>query len=108
MFISVDFPAPFSPSRAWISPRRRSKSTRSLARTPGNRFVIPRSSSTTSRSAMRSDSKGVGRGPPPRTASGLDVRLDDDPAGGDELADGNGPLDELLRHFLVDGPEAHA
>ena len=27
MFISVDLPAPFSPSSAWISPRSRSKST---------------------------------------------------------------------------------
>src|SRR5207302_12225 len=30
------------PSRAWISPRRTSKSMPSLARTPGNRLVIPR------------------------------------------------------------------
>src|SRR5439155_20117630 len=39
--IRVDFPAPFSPSRAWISPARRSRYTESLARTPGNRLVIP-------------------------------------------------------------------
>src|SRR6266568_1166422 len=45
MFISVDLPAPFSPSSAWTSPWRRSKSTLSFASTPGNRFVIPRSSS---------------------------------------------------------------
>src|SRR6478609_5908464 len=44
MFISVDLPAPFSPSSAWTSPLRRSKFTLSLASTPGNRFVIPRSS----------------------------------------------------------------
>ncbi len=36
MFISVDLPAPFLPTRAWISPRRTSKETPSSARTPGN------------------------------------------------------------------------
>src|SRR5919199_1058350 len=43
MFESVLFPAPFSPSRACTSPTAASKSTRSFASTPGNRFVIPRS-----------------------------------------------------------------
>ena len=37
------FPAPFSPSSAWISPAWTSKSTESLASTPGNRLVIPSS-----------------------------------------------------------------
>src|SRR5918911_3414336 len=41
MFESVLFPAPFSPSRACTSPAAASKSTRSFARTPGKRFVIP-------------------------------------------------------------------
>src|SRR4051812_1617751 len=45
MFIRVDLPAPFSPSRAWISPRRSSKSMASLATSAPNRLVIPRSSS---------------------------------------------------------------
>jgi hypothetical protein len=31
--INVDLPAPFSPTRAWISPGRRVMSTESLART---------------------------------------------------------------------------
>src|SRR5437660_1768181 len=44
MFISVDLPAPFSPSSACTSPCRRSRLTLSFASTPGNRFVIPRSS----------------------------------------------------------------
>src|SRR3981189_3711557 len=44
MFISVDLPAPFSPRSACTSPLRRSKFTWSLASTPGNRLVIPRSS----------------------------------------------------------------
>src|SRR5215472_5231575 len=42
MFESVDLPAPFSPRSAWTSPSAASKSTWSLATTPGNRFVIPR------------------------------------------------------------------
>jgi len=33
-FVSVDLPAPFSPTSAWISPRRSSKSTFSIAGTP--------------------------------------------------------------------------
>ena len=45
-FISVDLPAPFSPSSAWISPARTSRSTASLATTPGKILVTPRSSST--------------------------------------------------------------
>ncbi len=40
----VLLPAPFSPQRAWISPRPRSKETPSRARTPGNSLVIERSS----------------------------------------------------------------
>src|SRR4249919_221877 len=42
MFESVVFPAPFSPSSACTSPTAASKSTRSLATTPGKRFVICR------------------------------------------------------------------
>src|SRR2546422_11030403 len=41
MFIRVLFPAPFSPSRAWISPDSSSKSTWSFATTPGNALTIP-------------------------------------------------------------------
>src|SRR5581483_3918857 len=42
--IRVDLPAPFSPSRQCTSPPRSARSTRSFASTPGNAFVIPRSS----------------------------------------------------------------
>src|SRR3954452_4950697 len=42
--MSVDFPAPFSPSRACTSPRRRSKSTWSLATSEPKRLVTPSSS----------------------------------------------------------------
>jgi len=45
---SVDLPAPFSPSKACTSPRRRLKSTSSIAGTPAYFFVAWRSSSTTS------------------------------------------------------------
>src|SRR5918996_5554170 len=53
IFISVDLPAPFSPRSTCTSPRRSSKLTWSLASTPGNRLVIPRSSRTTGRSLIR-------------------------------------------------------
>ena len=56
--ISVDFPAPFSPSRAWISPARSAKSTASRAVTPPNRFVIPRSASR-GRSPVGSSGMGL-------------------------------------------------
>src|SRR5258706_14316364 len=44
MFIKVDLPAPFSPSKAWTSPGRTSRSMASLATRPGNSLVIPTSS----------------------------------------------------------------
>jgi hypothetical protein len=40
IFIIVDLPAPFSPSRAWISPCWTSKPTSSSARTPAKLFVM--------------------------------------------------------------------
>ncbi len=43
--MAVVFPAPFSPSRAWTSPARTSKSIRSLARRSPKRLVMPRSAS---------------------------------------------------------------
>src|SRR2546423_665125 len=51
--MSVDLPAPFSPSSAWTSPRRTSNETSSFATTPGNSLRMPRISRTTS-STMRS------------------------------------------------------
>src|SRR5258706_3125372 len=41
MFMRVLFPAPFSPSSAWISPGISLKSTWSFATTPGNALTIP-------------------------------------------------------------------
>src|SRR6266568_909053 len=40
ILISVDLPAPFSPTRAWISPRLRSTLTPSRALTPGKDLVM--------------------------------------------------------------------
>src|SRR3954471_20215809 len=42
--MSVDFPAPFSPTIACTSPRATRSSMSRLATTPGNRLVMPRSS----------------------------------------------------------------
>src|SRR5215469_2787303 len=42
----VVLPAPFSPSRAWISPGSTSNSTRLFATTPGKRFVMSRAATT--------------------------------------------------------------
>src|SRR5882724_955757 len=44
IFISVLFPAPFSPTRPWISPADSAKSTPRSASTPPKAFVIPRNS----------------------------------------------------------------
>src|SRR5664279_466795 len=43
VFISVDLPAPFSPTRACTVPRRTVMLMSELATTPGNRLVIPAS-----------------------------------------------------------------
>src|SRR4051794_14272107 len=76
MFISVDFPAPFSPRSALTSPPRRSKSTLSFARTPGNCFVMCRSSRTGGSAIPRDPNEGrrsvrTGGGgcPPPPVAA---------------------------------------
>ena len=44
--ISVDLPAPFSPTRAWTSPARRSNETPFKACTPANALLIPVNSSS--------------------------------------------------------------
>src|ERR1700753_1970564 len=44
IFISVLFPAPFSPTRPWISPGRSAKSTPRSASTPPKVLLIPFSS----------------------------------------------------------------
>src|SRR5205823_1834040 len=59
----VDLPAPFSPTSAWISPRRSSKRQLRSAWTPGKSLLIP--SISTSRSPTASDTT-----PPIRTDRG--------------------------------------
>src|SRR5476651_2194887 len=49
--ISVDLPAPFSPTSACTSPERRSKETPVSAWTPANDFVMPSASSSSGRTA---------------------------------------------------------
>src|SRR5690242_17947180 len=65
MLMSVVLPAPFSPSRAWTSPQRAQKSTRSLAITPGNCLQRPRIStaSATAGSGLRNVAEDVLVGP---------------------------------------------
>src|SRR3954463_7574417 len=59
MFIRVLLPAPFSPSRAWISPGRTVKSTASFARTPGKALTMPRASSAGTPTASVIRSRGT-------------------------------------------------
>src|SRR5690606_12233758 len=60
--MSVDLPAPFSPTMAWISPARTARLTSELATTPGKRLVIPRSSTAFGCSATRPRLARVMRG----------------------------------------------
>src|SRR5215218_6033254 len=100
MFISVDLPAPFSPSSACTSPFCRSKSTWSFATTPGNRFVMPRISRTVEASTA-GDSMEVG-GPGLQGRGDLDLARDDLPLQLVHL------VDERLGHGWVDLADVHA
>ena len=53
--ISVDLPAPFSPSRAWTSPGNSRNDTSSRASTPGNDTVMPRISTVGGPRRRRTD-----------------------------------------------------
>src|SRR5690348_903161 len=72
MFESVLLPAPFSPSSACTSPAATSRSTWSLATTPGNRFVMPWSLTA----VMPWSGAGAGLAPAPAIA--LALRAADD------------------------------
>src|SRR6478736_8628945 len=103
MFESVDLPAPFSPSSAWTSPSAASKCTSSFATTPGNRFVIPRSSTAVGME-MRAGETVSSR--PPRVA--LALRAPDDTlhqvVHGHEIAErrASSCLDAQLALLVVD------
>src|ERR1022692_142117 len=56
--MSVDLPAPFSPTSAWTSPSRSSKETPFRAWTPAKDLVIP----AASRSGMIGEDPGVSHG----------------------------------------------
>src|SRR3954452_22919654 len=99
MFISVVLPAPFSPSSACTSPRRRSRSMWSLATVPGKILVIPRSSRTFAASAAIRAILGGELDPTPlnRPPLELDCCLDLDLAACDQLRDRVGLRDVRLR-----------
>src|SRR5882724_12020717 len=61
ILISVLLPEPFSPTRQWISPSRRSKSTPSSAWTPPKRLLIARSARKSPIGPQR-DATGAGAG----------------------------------------------
>src|SRR6187401_372771 len=88
MFISVDFPAPFSPSSAWTSPSTRSSPMSSFATIPGKRFVMCRISRTSDRSGIRGILfRGGGAVSARRAPRGTSGARDVDVARGDLLRD---------------------
>src|SRR5580658_11053675 len=84
IFISVDLPAPFSPTSAWTSAAVTSKLTPSSARTPGNVFTMP---------AIRNS--GAECAESLTSAAGVGLRVDPD-RNGDELRR------RLAREVVVD------
>src|SRR5215204_3090896 len=108
MFISVDLPAPFSPSSACTSPRARPKSMWSFARIPGNSFVIPFSSRTVgAASAIPGDSMAEAT-PGNQERVGLQGRGRLQLPRDQLLLDLVHPVDELLRHLRAHLPDADA
>src|SRR5919201_3491772 len=109
MFISVVLPAPFSPRSACTSPRWTSKPTWSFARTPGNRFVIPRTSRI-GRSSTDDDFRRAGPRARPSSSMrnvllrprNLDLARDDLPLQRVHLGD------VRLRHLRADLAEPEA
>src|SRR6266851_3664278 len=104
MFINVDLPAPFSPSRACTSPGKRSKSIPSLATTPGKRFVIDRSSRigpSLIRSPFYGGTRGADRRAAPLRVPTLLLRRRDDLAGRDQLLDDGGAVLQLCADLAV-------
>src|SRR5579875_3887956 len=113
MFISVDLPAPFSPSRQWISPGATSRSMWSFAVSAPKRFVMPCSCSRTRAPSSRVVERGRTGSARPRSGGSLeggrrrardgavlDARLD-----GLQLA---GQRRRDLRRVVVEGREADA
>src|SRR5262249_57624606 len=86
MFESVVLPAPFSPSSACTSPAAASKSTRSFATTPGNRFVTPRSATADSMAGVVGG-EVLSTSPPNGSALGATDHALDEPVHRVELLD---------------------
>src|SRR5438105_14551959 len=61
----VDLPAPFSPTSAWISPRRSSKRQLRRAWTPGKSLLIPSISTSRSPTASGTTPPTGRKGPSP-------------------------------------------
>ena len=64
--MSVDLPAPFSPTIAWILPRRTVRLTLELATTPGNRLVMALSSTAGGSVSITAPSQHANNGGEPR------------------------------------------
>src|SRR5918997_5091266 len=82
MRIAVDFPAPFSPTMAWIVPGSTRIETRSFASTSPKRFVMSRSSSIEERSVARAAGRRFRRAFELRRQSDLGVEHARDGAAG--------------------------
>src|SRR6201988_2213085 len=89
----VLLPAPFSPRSAWISPVRRSKSTWSLARTPGKTLTMPTASSA---GTPAPDAAGAGLAPSGRSGWGGGAAVIATPLVGDPAAGGARGRDQAL------------
>src|SRR5688572_19453775 len=90
IFIIVLLPAPFSPTRPWISPARSPKSTSRSAWTPPNDFEIPTSSSRDSPELMTT-----------RSGSDQEVILHPLHSGSVGLRDHRAVGDDVLRDALA-------
>src|SRR6478609_9561616 len=100
IFISVDLPAPFSPSTAWISPGLTRRRTRSLALTAGYCLLM----SMSSRRCMSRGRSGAGDGAIVERPAG-DERLDEVALVG-ERHPGEDALMQRARHRGA--PRGHA
>ena len=74
--MSVDLPAPFSPTRAWTSPARRSKRQSRRACTPGKSLLMPSISTSGAVTTSGTRPPPSGTGPSPVGDSPVRISLD--------------------------------
>src|SRR5699024_8125545 len=102
----VDLPAPFSPSKAWISPGSVVRSMRSLATNDPNTLVIPRRSSNTAPGSPHElegfTAVGVGPAVWPIRLVGRALRLDAHTAIDDRPLERIALAVDLVRPFVVE------